>query len=76
MSEKITANNYGDFTCLCGNVASSDGFIASDIKGNELEPIIGGKWKNLYTCNRCGRVINQDTLEVVNKVKEVKWAES
>lgn len=73
--EKVKVNSYGDFTCICKNTPSDDGFFTTDIKGNELEPVIGGEWENLYTCNSCGRVINQDTLEVVNRVKEIKWAD-
>ena len=35
------------------------------MEGNEVEPVAG--WDNLYVCARCGRIINQDTLEVIGR---------
>jgi DNA-directed RNA polymerase subunit RPC12/RpoP len=35
-----------------------------------VEPVTG--WKNLYVCDRCGRIIQQDTLEVVGQRRSVQ----
>lgn len=53
--------------CLCGNTPADDGFYPCDEKGNEMEPVVGSEWENLYVCFTCGRIINQDTLEVVGR---------
>ena len=53
--------------CICGNEPSSDGFYPCDTNGNEMEPSIGSKWDGLYVCLKCGRIIRQDTLEVVGR---------
>jgi len=45
----------------------SDGFFTCDDKGNEVEPIEELWLEPLYVCNRCGRIINQETLEVVGR---------
>lgn len=51
--------------CLCGNTPADDGFYPCDEQGNEVEPMKG--WKNLYVCFGCGRIINQDNLEIVGR---------
>lgn len=51
------------WVCICGNRPRDDGFFPCDKDGNEMEPVEG--WEGLYVCDRCGRVINQDSLEVV-----------
>jgi hypothetical protein len=66
--ERIAAGKDKDeLTCLCGNVSWNAGFQTCDASGNAVEPIIGGKWVNLLRCDACGRIINQDTLEVVGR---------
>jgi len=61
------AGNDEAWTCICGNRPDSDGFYPCDREGNEMEPSIGSDWENLYVCFSCGRIINQDTLEVVGR---------
>lgn len=56
--------------CICGNTAADDGFFPCDQYGNELEPTVGSAWSGLYVCFKCGRIINQDTLEVIGKNPE------
>ena len=58
--------------CICGNDPVSDGFFTCDENGDEMEPLIGSGWDGLYVCNRCGRIIRQDTLEVVGRNPEPK----
>lgn len=74
-SEKISheVGSEDAWICLCGNVPSDDGFYPCDRKGNEMEPVQG--WENLYVCLSCGRIINQDTLEVVGRNPNPKLLE-
>jgi hypothetical protein len=51
--------------CLCGNTSTSDGFFPCDDDGNEVPPTKG--WENLYVCGRCGRIIDQFSLEVIDQ---------
>lgn len=61
--------NYVDtLQCVCKNMAHEDGFDCALEDGTSVEPLDNGPWKNLLKCLRCGRVINQDTLEVVTRV--------
>ena len=67
MGEKIThePQDIDAWVCLCGNTPSDSGFYPCDNLGNEVEPVIGGSWDEVnYVCNQCGRIINQNTLEV------------
>jgi len=56
-----------NWVCICKNRPDSDGFFPCDENGNEIEPIIGSGWEALYVCGKCGRIINQFTLEVVGQ---------
>ena len=55
--ERVTVEEYGEWRCLCGNVASSEGFHPCDVRGDSMEPEPG--WEDLYRCDRCGRIILQ-----------------
>ena len=55
------------WVCICGNTPTGGGFYTCDSKGDEMEPNIGSDWDNLYVCADCGRIINQETLEVVGQ---------
>jgi len=63
--QKIHVDEYGEWTCLCGNVASEDGFFPCDADGNLVEPSWQEWTTNLYRCDRCLRKINQATGEIV-----------
>ena len=65
--ERITreAGSEDAWVCLCGNIPISDGFYSCDENGNEVEPTIQDWKTNWYVCARCGRMIDQATLEVV-----------
>jgi hypothetical protein len=55
--------------CLCGNTPDMDGFYPCLPGGTEVEPDAGGPWDGKhYLCHGCGRIINQDTLEVAGRV--------
>ena len=51
--------------CICGNQPCADGFYPCDHEGNEMEPVEG--WEDLYVCASCGRIIKQDSLEVIGQ---------
>ena len=59
------ANNAEAWICICGNTPDSDGFFPCDTNGNEMLPTLDSGWSGIYICVRCGRIINQDTLEIV-----------
>jgi len=63
--------NEEAWVCICGNTPSEDGFYPCDKDGNEIEPVEG--WEGLYVCDRCGRIIDQKSLEVVgqNQANEI-----
>ncbi len=57
------SGNEEGWVCVCNNTPSTGGFFPCDLKGNEIEPVKG--WNRLYVCDRCGRIIEQDTLKIV-----------
>jgi hypothetical protein len=72
MQKEFITHDKGDehaWTCICGNRPIDDGFYPCDDKGQEVEPTSG--WNGLYVCDRCGRVVDQHTLEVMARRKPV-----
>jgi hypothetical protein len=57
----------GDWECICGNTPSRSGFFPCDQNGSEVEPTPEEWTTNCYVCEGCGRIINQDTLHVVDR---------
>lgn len=57
------------WVCVCGNRLDLDGFHPCNQDGVEVEPV-EGQWEDLYACDRCGRIIRQETLEVIGRRKE------
>ena len=51
--------------CVCGNEPGSDGFYPCNSEGEEVEPTPQDWPTNCYVCAYCGRIINQNTLEIV-----------
>jgi len=70
MSEHITheSGNKDAWVCICGNNPSEDGFYPVNEDGHEVEPTVEDWKTNEYFCARCGRVIDQDSLEVVRQL--------
>ena len=62
------ADDADAWLCLCGNQPDFDGFYPCDRQGNEVEPVEG--WEDLYVCARCGRVIKQESLEVIGQAQQ------
>jgi hypothetical protein len=61
------SGNEEAWICVCGNTPVTHGFYPCDELGNEVVPTQGSGWTNLYACAKCGRIIKQDTLEVVRQ---------
>lgn len=53
------------WVCICGNTPDSNGFYPCDNQGNETIPAEG--WEGLYVCAQCERIIEQNTLDVVDQ---------
>jgi hypothetical protein len=49
------------------NTPVGHGFYPCDERGNETEPSKGSGWNGLYVCDKCGRIIWQETLEVIGQ---------
>ena len=70
MKEYIThESGSGDaWICVCGNTPSDAGFYPIDSGVSEVEATLADWTTNEYFCNNCGRVIDQDSLEVTRRV--------
>jgi hypothetical protein len=64
-TEHITheAGNDEAWICICKNTPVSDGFYPCNKEGIEVEPT--AEWDGLYVCAKCGRIIKQNSLEVI-----------
>jgi hypothetical protein len=63
------SNGDDSIRCLCGNHPLAQGFFPCDRQGNLAES--NEAWiEPLYRCDRCGRIINSETWEVVDRVPE------
>jgi len=66
-NQKIThePDDHDSWVCACGNRPITEGFYPSDSEGNQVEPEPG--WGGLFSCSKCGRIINSQTLEIVGR---------
>lgn len=55
--------------CLCGNQPGYAGFYPCDSDGFLVEPV-EGQWVNLYRCDECGRIIEDETFAVVGRSRD------
>ena len=63
------ARDVDAWICVCGNRPTCDGFYPCDQSGRQVEP--DKAWiQPLYVCDRCGRIVNSETLEVVGERAE------
>jgi hypothetical protein len=53
-----------DWHCLCGNTALASSFHPCNGEGTEVEPTPEEWTTNWYVCEQCGRIIDNDTMEV------------
>ena len=59
------------WVCACGNTPNGDGFYSVDPGGNWIEPLVDSAWDGKrYGCASCGRIVDQDTLEIVGQMTE------
>jgi hypothetical protein len=65
--EHITIMVPGEFSCICGNTPTAQGACACDRQGNEVEPIPDDWLGDLFRCDRCGRIFDGVTGEVVGR---------
>jgi hypothetical protein len=67
--ERISSERHDEhaWVCICKNTPGDDGFYTCDKEGNEVEPTAKEWTTGLYVCNRCGRIIDPETLEVVGR---------
>lgn len=70
-NSEVVVDHPDDWICLCGNRPMQDGFYPCNAKGEMVEPTVETWTTNWYVCARCGRIIDQNTLEVVD-VRGVK----
>ena len=64
---KHEAGNDEAWICVCGNKGDDHGFFPCNDAGDEVSPTIESGWSNLYVCGNCGRIVRQDTLEIVGR---------
>jgi hypothetical protein len=70
--ERITHESHDKdaWICICGNQPTLQGFYSCNKEGVPVEP--DERWTtNWYVCDRCGRIIDQATLAVVGRNKEI-----
>jgi hypothetical protein len=69
--EFIELDESGDFvSCICGNTPTGQGFFTCDETGKEVYPTGDGPWDGIkYVCAECGRIIDQNTGEVIGHGK-------
>jgi hypothetical protein len=54
------------WVCVCGNRPTEDGFFPCNRSGEHVEPTIEAWPEWLYSCDRCGRIIDSETRAVVS----------
>jgi hypothetical protein len=69
MKEHISLDEAGEWQCLCGNTPAKEGFYPIDEANRQVQPN-GDAWTtDQYYCDRCGRVIDQETLVVARRLE-------
>lgn len=73
--EYITEDPHdsAEWTCVCGNTTFSVGFSPCDAQGVPVEPTPEAWTTNAYVCMDCGRIIDQDTCQVVGCGDVTLW---
>ena len=67
--QRVEVNQWGEITCLCRNIPSYDGFSACHSNGAVDDDLLLGNNSRpvFYLCERCGRIIEETTLEVIGR---------
>ena len=58
---RVKQDRYGGWTCFCGNQPCYEGFHPCNLKGAYLDTDVS----ELYVCDRCGRIISDQTRRVL-----------
>ncbi|MFH0828801.1 MAG: hypothetical protein V1907_01315 [Candidatus Kerfeldbacteria bacterium] len=58
------------WVCLCGNTPTLEGFLPCDVQGRPVSPTPQDWTTNAYVCNRCGRIIEDGSLEIVGQAEK------
>jgi hypothetical protein len=66
MAEYIAETEFFEWICNCGNLPEDDGFYTVNSKNQLVEPTYKAWDSNNYCCLRCGRIIDVDSLQVVD----------
>ena len=56
-------------TCPCGNRPDLHGYVPCDDEGNEVEPVPGGLWTDLWVCRSCGRIWHEESGLVLGRAQ-------
>ncbi len=62
---EVDADDPDAWLCMCGNRPDLEGFYPCDESGMLEEPTQETWTSGLYRCERCGRVIQQETRTIV-----------
>ncbi len=61
----MEGDEFLHWVCLCGNTPMEDGFYPCDSEGEIVEPTPEAWTSDWYVCDRCGRIIDMNTDEIV-----------
>jgi len=57
VAEKLEADAYGEWHCVCGNTPSDSGFYPCDRAGVSVQPTEADWPDALYRCDGCRRIV-------------------
>jgi len=63
----------GEWECRCGNSSSSEGFRPARADGSLTLEVLGPWDGKTYACDRCGRVVDGDTLQILGHTSDGAW---
>lgn len=67
-NNKMYIKNEDDhWTCPCGNDNMDQGFAPCDKYGHYQEPLFDSSWPGLFACQKCGNIIDQNSLEIIDR---------
>jgi hypothetical protein len=69
--ERIDGTETAWWVCRCGNEPDRDGFVPCTWQGEDVQPTPAAWTEPLYRCDRCGRIIDQETGLVIGSTGQV-----
>ncbi len=67
IKKTLLKGNEEHWICICGNDTMGLGFQTCNKHGNYIEPLANSDWSGLYACQECGRIIDQETREIISQ---------